>query len=77
MLGGESTRQASLEMFLQLYRSKVLFFRKHRGRPAVLAYKGVAEGNALGYPTFGVGDTSYRRATGNFNAKGQPISLEK
>ncbi|MGC9025513.1 MAG: glycosyltransferase family 2 protein [Chloroflexia bacterium] len=38
-LGGESTRQASLEMFLQLYRSKVLFFRKHRGRPAALAYK--------------------------------------
>lgn len=38
-LGGGSTRRASLDMFLQLYRSKVLFFRKHYGQPVALAYK--------------------------------------
>ncbi|MBN1139088.1 MAG: glycosyltransferase family 2 protein [Anaerolineae bacterium] len=37
--GGQSTRQAAGEMFLHLYRSKVLFFRKHHGPPAARLYK--------------------------------------
>jgi GT2 family glycosyltransferase len=37
--GGQSTRQASTEMFLQLYRSKYLFFRKTAGAPGGLAFK--------------------------------------
>ena len=39
--GGRSTRQVAGPMFLWLYRSKVLFFRKHRGRLAARIYKGV------------------------------------
>ncbi|MEX0789006.1 MAG: glycosyltransferase family 2 protein [Anaerolineales bacterium] len=38
-LGGQSTMQLREEMFLRLYESKVRFFRKHRGRMAVAAYK--------------------------------------
>jgi hypothetical protein len=37
--GGQSTQQAAAEMFLHLYRSKTLFFRKHRGLLATLGYK--------------------------------------
>lgn len=37
--GGQSTRQAQLEMFLHLYRSKVLFFRKQYGAWRARAYK--------------------------------------
>ncbi len=37
--GGQSSRQAQQAMFLQLYRSKVLFFHKHYGRTRTLAYK--------------------------------------
>lgn len=39
--GGQSTRQASSKMFLHLYGSKILFFRKHYGRWGVAAYKGI------------------------------------
>ncbi|MCB0063900.1 MAG: glycosyltransferase family 2 protein [Caldilineaceae bacterium] len=39
--GGQSTRQVARAMFLQLYRSKILYFRKHHGRIATVAYKGV------------------------------------
>ena len=39
--GGRSTRQVAGPMFLWLYRSKVLFFRKRRGRLAAWIYKGV------------------------------------
>lgn len=39
--GGQSTRQASRQMFLYLYHSKILFFRKHYGRRRVAAYKGI------------------------------------
>ncbi|HET7011055.1 MAG TPA: glycosyltransferase family 2 protein [Anaerolineales bacterium] len=39
--GGQSTRQASAEMFLRLYESKIRFFRKHRGRTVALAYKAI------------------------------------
>ncbi len=39
--GGQSTRQAATPMFLQLYRAKVQYFRKHRGRAAARAYKGI------------------------------------
>lgn len=37
--GGQSTRQAALPMFLQLYHSKILYFRKHRGAVATGIYK--------------------------------------
>lgn len=37
--GGQSTRQAAASMFLELYRSKLQFFRKHHGRLAVWTYK--------------------------------------
>ena len=37
--GGQSTRQVAASMFLQLYRSKVLFFRKNQGPWAAVAYK--------------------------------------
>jgi GT2 family glycosyltransferase len=37
--GGQSTRQVALEMFLQLYASKVIFFRKRRGDAAAQLYK--------------------------------------
>jgi GT2 family glycosyltransferase len=35
----QSTRQAPVEMFLHLYRGKLLYFRKHHGHPAGLLYK--------------------------------------
>jgi GT2 family glycosyltransferase len=37
--GGQSTQQVAAEMFLQLYRSKLLYFRKHHGLLAVHLYK--------------------------------------
>lgn len=37
--GGQSTGQASAEMFLKLYQSKLLYFRKHHGHAAALVYK--------------------------------------
>jgi GT2 family glycosyltransferase len=37
--GGQSTQQVAREMFLQLYRGKIKFFRKHYGSPAIQAYK--------------------------------------
>ncbi|HWQ03783.1 MAG TPA: glycosyltransferase family 2 protein [Longilinea sp.] len=39
--GGQSTRQAALKMFLQLYSSKVQFFRKHYGETPARSYKRV------------------------------------
>jgi GT2 family glycosyltransferase len=39
--GGQSTRQIATMMFLQLYRSKLLYFRKHYGLRAGARYKGV------------------------------------
>lgn len=37
--GGQSTRQAATDMFLQLYEAKLLYFRKHYGRGAARLYK--------------------------------------
>lgn len=37
--GGQSTQQVALEMFLQLYRGKLFYFRKHYGRFAGMVYK--------------------------------------
>jgi GT2 family glycosyltransferase len=37
--GGQSTRQVAASMFIQLYRSKVLFFRKNQGPWIAAAYK--------------------------------------
>lgn len=39
--GGQSTAQVAREMFLQLYRSKVLFFRKNYSSRSATAYKAV------------------------------------
>jgi GT2 family glycosyltransferase len=39
--GGASTEQVAGTMFLQLYRSKVQYFRKHLGGAGALAYKAV------------------------------------
>jgi GT2 family glycosyltransferase len=38
-LGGQSTRQVADRMFVELYRSKVKFFRKRRGRLSAWLYK--------------------------------------
>ncbi len=40
-LGGQSTRQLEQQMFLQLYRAKVAYFRKHYGRISAALYKGI------------------------------------
>lgn len=37
--GGQSTQQIAATMFLQLYESKVLYFRKHHSRLTVYLYK--------------------------------------
>jgi GT2 family glycosyltransferase len=37
--GGQSTQQVAAEMFLALYQSKLLFFRKHRSRFETQLYK--------------------------------------
>jgi GT2 family glycosyltransferase len=46
--GGQSTQQIAEEMFLQLYRAKILYFRKHRSKLAVLTYKSILFLAALG-----------------------------
>jgi GT2 family glycosyltransferase len=38
-LGGQSTGQVPDDLFLELYRNKVLYFRKQRGPAAAAAYK--------------------------------------
>jgi GT2 family glycosyltransferase len=37
--GGQSTQQVAAEMFLQLYQSKLVYFRKHHGRWGAMLYK--------------------------------------
>jgi hypothetical protein len=37
--GGQSTQQVPTEMFLNLYRSNVTYFRKHFGWPAAQVHK--------------------------------------
>jgi GT2 family glycosyltransferase len=37
--GGQSTRQKRAEMFIYLYRGKVMYFRKHHGRISAGLYK--------------------------------------
>lgn len=37
--GGQSTRQVANAMFLQLYRAKIQYFRKHHGRQSARVYK--------------------------------------
>lgn len=39
--GAQSTRQVASRMFLQLYRGKLQYFRKHYGRAYALVYKAV------------------------------------
>jgi len=45
--GGQSTRQASEEMFSRLYESKVRYFRKHHGKAALAVYKLVLIGASI------------------------------
>ena len=45
--GGASTAQVAPRMFLELYRSKVQYFRKHFGRRGVWGYKAVLLAAAL------------------------------
>ena len=42
--GGQSTGQVKTEMFLQLYRGKVIYFRKHHGTPVTRMYKSMLLG---------------------------------
>ena len=37
--GGQSSKQVASKMFLQLYQSKVRYFRKHHGRLSTFGYK--------------------------------------
>lgn len=37
--GGQSTRQVSRQMFIHLYKSKVLYFKKHHGPASAFIYK--------------------------------------
>jgi len=37
--GGQSTQQASRQMFVHLYQSKILFFKKHYGKISAFIYK--------------------------------------
>jgi GT2 family glycosyltransferase len=45
--GGASTTQVGRPMFLELYRSKVQYFRKHFGRRGAIGYKAVLMAAAL------------------------------
>jgi GT2 family glycosyltransferase len=44
---GQSTHQVAASMFLQLYRSKVVYFRKHHGRLGASIYKVIVAAAAL------------------------------
>lgn len=46
-LGGQSARQEALKSFINLYRGKVLFFRKHYGGLSSWLYRGVLALTAL------------------------------
>ncbi len=46
--GGQSTKQIAADMFLQLYRSKIQYFRKNHGRLAGITYKLILLASALG-----------------------------
>jgi GT2 family glycosyltransferase len=46
--GGQSTRQVADDMFMNLYRSKILYFRKNHGRLTSLSYKLILLAAALG-----------------------------
>jgi GT2 family glycosyltransferase len=37
--GGQSTSQFAREMFIQLYRAKIQYFKKHHGNAAAMIYK--------------------------------------
>jgi hypothetical protein len=46
--GGQSTRQVAEKMFLRLYQSKILYFRRHQGHPAAIGYKIILGAASLG-----------------------------
>ncbi|HSL29854.1 MAG TPA: glycosyltransferase family 2 protein [Anaerolineales bacterium] len=45
--GGQSTQQVPTEMFLNLYQSKIKYFRKHHGWPGAQIYKSILRVAAL------------------------------
>lgn len=45
--GGQSTRQAATQMFIELYRGKVIYFRKNRGAGEATIYKWILALTAL------------------------------
>lgn len=45
--GGQSTRQVARRMFLELYRSKIVYFRKHMGPAAAWGYKAILAAAAV------------------------------
>lgn len=45
--GAQSTKQVAQKMFLRLYETKIIFFRKHRGAVATVAYKLILAFSAL------------------------------
>ncbi len=45
--GGASTRKVALEMFVQLYRAKTQYFRKHGGRWSARLYKAILLSTSL------------------------------
>ncbi|RPJ84589.1 MAG: hypothetical protein EHM13_03725, partial [Acidobacteria bacterium] len=45
--GAASTEQVGSRMFVQLYRSKVIYFRKHQGALGAFAYKAVLAAASL------------------------------
>jgi hypothetical protein len=45
--GGQSSQQAATEMFLNLYRSKIIYFRKHYGWLVTQVYKSILRTAAL------------------------------
>lgn len=72
--GGQSTRQVASKMFLNLYRYKVLYFRKNHGRRAAWLYKCLLLlasllrllGTPLGWMQRAEQRQHYRSITGNY-----------
>lgn len=52
--GGQSTRQMADEMFIELHRNKIRYFRKHDGRLAAAGYKMLLLCHALGRSLVGI-----------------------
>ncbi len=64
--GGQSTRQAAAEMFLQLYKSKLQFFRKHYGVTAGWLYKLILFFTAVPRLLLIFGGSAHRAVVANY-----------